>query len=177
MTVRRSLRPIACHTILTAVACCTCAATALPQSADQTKQRAVQQQAANGETIYMNGRCFACHGQDGFGGVGPRFRQDHFLGLTDYVIGQILIGRSVMPSFAEALSDQQIADVATYIRNSWGNQFGGVQPQEVATVRNELKVKPQQGPHVSSNEQPPSVPAPPPSGNPPGQPLPPPKMR
>jgi mono/diheme cytochrome c family protein len=174
MTIRHLLCPAVCRAVMASIVCCTAA---LAQNADQTKQPDVQQQAAASETIFMNARCFACHGQDGYGGVGPRFRQDHFLALTDYVIGQILIGRSVMPSFAEALSDQQIADVATYIRNNWGNQFGGVQPQEVANVRNELKVKPQQGPHVSSNEKPPGVPAPPPSGNPPGQPLPPPNMR
>jgi mono/diheme cytochrome c family protein len=178
MTARRSLAPIAFRLVIVAVACCTCAGALPAQNSSQNQQQQkVRQEVAAGKDVYMNARCFACHGEDGFGGVGPRFRENHFLGLTDYVIGQILIGRGIMPSFAEALSDQQIANVATYIRNSWGNQFGGVEPQQVVSVRNQLKVKPQQGPHVSSNEQPPGLPAPPPDGQPPGQPLPPPDMR
>ncbi len=177
MRMRRSLRPVACRTLLAIAACFSCGSAVLAQNAAQTNEQQLQQQAAAGKNIYMEARCFACHGEEGFGGVGPRFRENRFLGLTDYVVGQVLIGRSIMPSFAETLTNQQIADLATYIRNSWGNRFGSVQPQEVASVRNQLKVKPEQGPHVSSNEQPKGVPAPPPGGQPPGQPLPPPSMR
>jgi mono/diheme cytochrome c family protein len=102
-----------------------------------------------GRTVFMQARCFACHGEYGFGGVGPSFRQNRFLGMGDYVAGQILIGRGVMPSFAEALNDKQIAEVATYIRNSWGNQFGAVKPEEVAKVRHEIEQHPPQGrPHL-----------------------------
>lgn len=135
------------------------------------------QDAHAGEQVYMGARCYACHGQYGYGGVGPRFRQDHFLGLSDYMVGQILIGRGVMPSFAQTLDDKQIADVASYIRTSWGNNFGDIQPNQVAQIRNELKEKAPQGPHVTSSEQPPGVPAPPAGGGSPGQALPPPSMR
>lgn len=176
MKASHLLRLTAWSTVVACSVCC-CGA-ALAQNAEQKATDNVQRQVAAGKDVYMNARCFACHGEDGNGGVGPRFREDHFLGLADYVIGQILIGRGVMPSFADALSDRQTADVAAYIRNSWGNRFGGVHPQEVASVRDQLKVKPQQqGPHLSSNEQPPGVPAPPSSGQPPGQPLPPPNLR
>jgi mono/diheme cytochrome c family protein len=44
-----------------------------------------------------------------------------------------------MPAFGEALNDQQIADVASYIRNSWGNHFGAVDPQQVARVRKQFQ--------------------------------------
>jgi mono/diheme cytochrome c family protein len=102
-----------------------------------------------GRTVFMQARCFACHGEYGFGGVGPSFRQNRFLGMGDYVAGQILIGRGVMPSFADALNDKQIAEVATYIRNSWGNQFGPLTPEDVAKVRQEIKLHPPQGrPHL-----------------------------
>jgi mono/diheme cytochrome c family protein len=33
------------------------------------------------------------------------------------------------------LSDQEIADVATYIRNAWGNAAPAVTPAEVAKAR------------------------------------------
>ena len=138
---------------------------------------ASNQEAAAGKDVYMSARCYACHGEYGYGGVGPRFRQDHFLGLTSYVVGQILIGRGVMPSFAETLDNQQIADVASYIRTSWGNDFGDVKPHEVAQVRDQLKEKAPPGPHVSASQQPPGVPAPPAAGGSPGQALPPQSMQ
>lgn len=111
-----------------------------------------------GHEIYMAARCFACHGEMGYGGVGPRFRENRFIGMNDYVVGQILIGRGVMPSFANALDDQQIAAVATYIRNSWGNNFGSVNPDEVSRVRQEIKLSPPQGrPHLPpESRQPPN---------------------
>jgi len=37
-----------------------------------------------------------------------------------------------------SLTDQQIADVLTYIRNEWGNSASAVSPGEVATVRSSL---------------------------------------
>jgi mono/diheme cytochrome c family protein len=89
----------------------------------------------SGEKIFMQNNCFVCHGQQGFGGIGPSFRNDPFLLLTDYVAGQILLGRGVMPPFGTKLDDSQIAAVASYVRNSWGNHFGEVKPEEVAQVR------------------------------------------
>jgi mono/diheme cytochrome c family protein len=93
----------------------------------------------DGSHLFTQHRCFACHGQAGNGGVGPGFREDRFLRITDYVIAQILLGRGIMPPFADQLNDAQTAAVATYIRNSWGNNFGPVEPQQVARVRNELQ--------------------------------------
>ena len=40
-----------------------------------------------------------------------------------------------MPAYAKQLSDQQIADVTNYIRNSWGNAAPLVTPDEVAKAR------------------------------------------
>jgi mono/diheme cytochrome c family protein len=91
-----------------------------------------------GEKIFMQNNCFVCHGQQGFGGLGPAFRNDPFLKLDDYVAGQIIMGRGVMPSFGDKLNDRQIAAVASYIRNSWGNRFGDLRPEEVAQVRSKL---------------------------------------
>lgn len=118
-------------------------------SADEPAPKTDQAVNDAGRHVFMQARCFACHGEYGFGGVGPRFRENRFLGMSDYVIGQILIGRGVMPSFAKALDDKQIAQVASYIRNSWGNQFGAVKPDEVAKVRQAIQLHPPQGrPHL-----------------------------
>jgi mono/diheme cytochrome c family protein len=45
-----------------------------------------------------------------------------------------------MPSFAWKLDDQQIADVATYVRNSWGNRAEPATADQVADLRDELDV-------------------------------------
>jgi len=153
-----------------------------PAFAQDLSKKADNVSSMSGAEVYMQARCFACHGEQGFGGVGPRFRQDHFLAPPDYVIGQILIGRGIMPSFAETLNDEQIAAVATYIRNSWGNNYGEVKAEQVAATRKELKKlkeKMPQQPHVSAgqSEQPHDVPMPPPGGQPPGRPLPPSDLR
>lgn len=145
----------------------------------QAQQKSVGVTATGGMQVYKQARCFACHGEQGFGGVGPSFRQDHFLAISDYVIAQILIGRSVMPSFADTLNNEQIAAVATYIRESWGNKFGDVKADTVANVRKDLTESLPKQPHVSAAEtqQPREAPVPPAGGQPPGQPLPPPNMR
>jgi mono/diheme cytochrome c family protein len=43
-----------------------------------------------------------------------------------------------MPSFAWKLTDQQTADVATYVRNSWGNRAPPVSARQVANMRQAL---------------------------------------
>ena len=40
-----------------------------------------------------------------------------------------------MPAYAAKLSDQEIADVATYIRIFWGNAAPAVTPAQVKAAR------------------------------------------
>ncbi len=132
-----------------------------PSGQSQQTQQSEQSELKSGSQVYMQARCFACHGQNGFGGAGPRFRENRFLGLADYVIGQILVGRDIMPPYESKLNDAQIAAVATYVRNSWGNNFGPVKPEQVAAVRKDVNIHPPQGtPHVPElpppEQQPPS---------------------
>jgi mono/diheme cytochrome c family protein len=46
-----------------------------------------------------------------------------------------------MPSFAWKLNDQQVADVATYVRNSWGNRAPPVSADAVADLRHKLDLR------------------------------------
>lgn len=46
-----------------------------------------------------------------------------------------------MPSFAWKLSDQELADVTTYVRNSWGNRASPVSAGDVARLRRKLDLK------------------------------------
>lgn len=95
----------------------------------------------DGAEVYARAHCATCHGGLGYGGAGPRFRGDKLLSADTYVVGQILLGRGIMPSFADTLSDDEIAAVATYIRTSWGNDFGPVSPNRVAEIRKSLTEK------------------------------------
>lgn len=44
-----------------------------------------------------------------------------------------------MPSFAEKLSDRQIAEVLSFIRSSWGNQASAVTSGDVSSLRSTLR--------------------------------------
>jgi mono/diheme cytochrome c family protein len=93
---------------------------------------------SHGAEIYVRANCSACHGGLGYGGAGPRFRNDKLLSADTYVVGQILMGRGIMPAFKDRLSDEEIAAVATYIRTSWGNDFGPVSSTRVAEIRKSM---------------------------------------
>jgi mono/diheme cytochrome c family protein len=102
-----------------------------------------------GGAIYAD-ECSACHGLDGKGvpylfpslAGSPNVRSADPTSLIRVVIEG---ARSVatageptgpgMPSFAWKLSDDQVAAVLTYIRNSWGSSVPAVDPQQVEQVR------------------------------------------
>jgi len=97
-------------------------------------------QPSDGATVYTNAKCFACHGQMGGGGVGPRLAGDRMLAISQFVAARILLGTSVMPTFADSLKDDEIAAVATYVRTNWGNHFGEVSAGDVKETRKLLGV-------------------------------------
>jgi mono/diheme cytochrome c family protein len=43
-----------------------------------------------------------------------------------------------MPAYDWKLSDDEIAAVATYVRNSWGNAAPSISPADVASLRKDL---------------------------------------
>lgn len=77
--------------------------------------------------------CRQCHGTTGSAGV--PLKENARLEDADYVVETILVGPGYMTAFDEHLEDGQIAAIATYIRNSWGNAYGPVTPEDVASVR------------------------------------------
>jgi mono/diheme cytochrome c family protein len=90
-----------------------------------------QPQLAAGRMLYGT-RCAFCHQPDG-GGVPqafPNLAGNVAVVATrpDSVIAPMLNGLSgggtygAMPSFADALSDQEIAEIANYVRTAWGNR-------------------------------------------------------
>ena len=104
-----------------------------------------------GEAVYV-ARCSACHSEPGAGEPRdyPNLAGDTLvMGLNpETVIRIVLQGAESavtanavttysMPSFA-ALKDQDIADVTTYIRNSWGNRTSSVSKKDVRALRETL---------------------------------------
>lgn len=109
----------------------------------------------SGEQVFKQGNCAICHGQLGGGGAGPALRGDRMLRVADYVVAQIMVGRGIMPSFAAKLSDAEIAAVASYIRSSWGNDFGKVTAEDAGKVRQVLRQENAlPGKAVNSKQQP-----------------------
>ena len=89
-----------------------------------------------GEPLYQQ-YCAVCHGANGEGGGGPAIAGTAFMAGRSAVIFQILFGAMDhgMPPFGPILDDEQIAAIATYTRNSWGNEHGIVLPRSVELRR------------------------------------------
>ncbi len=100
--------------------------------------------------------CSACHRMDGEGvaGMFPRLKGNPNLQQDDptTVLHFILAGvrrsatdkaptRFGMPAFAWKLDDAQVAAVATYARNSWGNSAPAVGADQVAELRKKVDLK------------------------------------
>ena len=93
---------------------------------------------ARGEEIFTT-VCIACHQPDGKGieGIYLPLAGNPAVILEDptYLITVILNGRGGMPRFESTYDDEEIASIATYIRQTWGNSASEVTPEQVAAVR------------------------------------------
>ena len=102
-----------------------------------------------GQAIYAHA-CVSCHEADGSGAprIYPPLPGNANLQSTDPASTLRIILEGVqtvttprapnpgsMPAYAKQLSDQEIADVANYIRNSWGNAAPLVTPEQVKKAR------------------------------------------
>ena len=113
---------------------------------DQTKPpKAVMDR---GETIYAK-ECLGCHQADGLGVqglnpplaktkwvLGPRSEMIHIVlkGFTDPIEIDGDTYDNPMPPHLH-LNDQEISDVLTYVRNSFGNNAKPITPADVKKVR------------------------------------------
>jgi nitrite reductase (NO-forming) len=95
--------------------------------------------------------CFACHQKDGMGlpnAFPPLAKSDYLMADRARAIKGVLAGQQgkmvvngvewngVMP--AQALGDDDVANVLTYAMNSWGNKADMITREEVAAVRKTL---------------------------------------
>ena len=95
----------------------------------------------SGESLYRS-NCSVCHARDGKGDIqlgAPDLDDSPFAnGKKSQLVQRILLGKkgTAMPAFADALSDQQVAAIASYLRNAFNNQSGdSVSAEEVRRQR------------------------------------------
>jgi nitrite reductase (NO-forming) len=123
-----------------------------PKIAGLTKEIQIQK----GKSVYMQ-TCYVCHQPEGQGVANqiPPLAKSDFLTSKDKdnIIRGVVAGRSgpisvngksyngTMVPLAY-LTDEQIANVLTYVGNSWGNSTDAVTVQEVARIRQEAPSPP-----------------------------------
>jgi nitrite reductase (NO-forming) len=113
-------------------------------------------QMAKGKAVYMQ-TCFVCHQPEGQGiaeQIPPLAKSDFLMsGDRNNIIRGVLLGRTgeitvnskkyngtMIPQ--NNLTDDEIANVLTYVRNNWGNTGDAITPLEVAKIRQEAPPPP-----------------------------------
>ncbi|MGK3124605.1 cytochrome c [Candidatus Pantoea formicae] len=105
-----------------------------------------------GQMLYMN-NCEACHWTDGNGakGIFPRLNggdivtADNPTGLINIILQGAQTPSTpkapsvmAMPGFSGRLSDEQVAQLATFVRSGWSNDAPAVSAKEVKKVRESM---------------------------------------
>jgi len=124
---------------------------------------AAGQEGSRGAELYVD-NCAACHRTNGQGeervfpkiaGNSSVLSQDPVSMIRLVLAGSKLPGTTTapselgMPGFAWRLSDEEVAQLLTFIRSSWGNQAPAVNAGQVAKLRATL---PQESPAVSRTD-------------------------
>src|SRR5450759_64641 len=105
-----------------------------------------------GSLVYLD-NCNACHRSDGSGAkrTFPNLVKNEAVNAKDPIslIHIVLTGGSMpstqtapsafaMPDFGWRLSDEEVADVLSFVRGNWGNHAAAVSPDEIGRVRKAL---------------------------------------
>jgi nitrite reductase (NO-forming) len=125
-------------------------AVAAATTAAKSGSLSVEQQVEAGKLLFA-GTCSTCHQANGEGlaNVFPPLAKSDYIAadpkrlaraIVHGVNGQIKVNNadynSVMPPMSQ-LTDDEIANISTYVLNNWGNPGGRVTSAEVANVRKE----------------------------------------
>jgi mono/diheme cytochrome c family protein len=103
--------------------------TSMSVAAAATENDSVATQVLERGRVLFLDNCAECHQSNGRGlkGIYPSLASSEVVrGSGTDVALQLIIGRGEMPSFAGAMSPQDMADVVTYVRNAWGNKGGAI---------------------------------------------------
>jgi nitrite reductase (NO-forming) len=124
------------------------AAVAAAAAAATKGQLTVAQQIKAGEALFA-GTCSTCHQGTGQGleGIFPPLARSDWIAKDPKIVptamlhglqGKITVNgkdyNSVMPPMSQ-LTDDEVANIATYVLNSWGNPGGKVTNDEAAAIR------------------------------------------
>lgn len=137
---------------------------AAAQAIKNKSKHIVAKQFAKGKLLYMT-HCKICHGEHGEGlqALGPPLSgsqwatgdKEKLLAIVLYGLsGPIKVGDKLykapeisgeMPGFAQndSLSDEEIAQILSYIRNAWGNHAESISSKQAQHVREKYKHKKQ----------------------------------
>jgi mono/diheme cytochrome c family protein len=119
-----------------------------PPAKSPPRPSAMQMQMQAGQATFVE-RCSICHTRISTQGYPTLSGNTLVQANPDTILRIILQGASTadteaggsgfsMPAFP-VLSDKELADVATFIRNSWGNRAGPVSASDVRSLRKTLK--------------------------------------
>ncbi len=95
---------------------------------------AMAQDEPDGAALYANS-CAGCHSAGGEGGYGPPLASNPFMEDAAAVVGQMLMPRELMPTFASTLSDEEIAAVVNFLRSDFNDYPADVDAAFVAGLR------------------------------------------
>ncbi|MDX2190499.1 MAG: copper-containing nitrite reductase [Bacteroidota bacterium] len=113
----------------------------------EPKATSIEERITMGKTVYGK-TCFACHQESGQGVANafpPLAKSDYLNSDPNRAIAAILKGltgevtvngqkfNGIMP--AQTLSNEEIANVLTYVYSSWGNKSQEIKPEMVAKLR------------------------------------------
>jgi len=119
--------------------------------AEKAEGETLEAKMSRGKAVFM-GTCSTCHQLEGQGlaSLFPPLAKSDFLmadpqrsihivltGLSGQVVVNSQTYNNVMPPLGN-FTDHEIADVLTFVRNSFGNQGAPISPEEVAAVRASL---------------------------------------
>ena len=128
----------------------------LPPIPDNLNPGEQRQFVAGHEVYFRDGHCATCHQKDGKG-LDPAFPPledsiyvhgdpERLIKITLHGLmgafelnGKSYDGQVPMTPFGGILTNQEIADVLTYIRNHYGNKASAITPEQVRKVREETK--------------------------------------
>jgi mono/diheme cytochrome c family protein len=139
MNAKQYLGLLAASAALVGALAATAAAQSSPVSGDAASAAPVAVSAVTGEDTYQN-LCAACHMADALGATGagtyPALASNPRLIAKGYPLYVVLKGRNGMPSMADMLTDEQVADVVNYVRTHFGNAYAdAATPAEAAQLR------------------------------------------
>lgn len=122
------------------------------EAQSQIDSREVPEYMAEGQKVYVQ-YCLSCHQANGSGVARlnpPLKATEYVLGDKNRLLGIIINGANIgldidgetysnaMPAFRH-LSDEEVAQVASYIRNSFGNSAAPITAEEVSAFRSKNK--------------------------------------